>query len=93
VALKTEMHTPDMQAMLAHPTPTTRLARALDRRAWDGGAASSRAPEDEETGRPMVADPDPKKTRMAVLGSKELSGRQLAPRPTWVCWERHQTHQ
>lgn len=93
VELKSAMNVPAMAEMLAHPSPTARIPRALDRRSWDGGMASSRAPEVEEIGQPMVRDPEAKKTRMAVMSNRELGGRVSAPKPSWVCWSRHQTHQ
>mmetsp|Transcript_24731 Transcript_24731/g.57339 ORF Transcript_24731/g.57339 Transcript_24731/m.57339 type:complete len:166 (-) Transcript_24731:88-585(-) len=92
VEVKSKVQVPNMVELLSHPTPTTAMPRQLDRRTWDGGAASSRAPEVEEIGKPMVTDATPSKTRLAVLSNKALSGKPANPRPSWVCWERHQTH-
>jgi len=51
----------------ASPCPSCR-ARKTHRCAWDGSSAHLTAAEVEEMGKPMVADPDPSKTRQVCAG-------------------------
>ncbi|EKX31458.1 hypothetical protein GUITHDRAFT_122354 [Guillardia theta CCMP2712] len=91
--VKREYHESEMfSAMSSQSTSGFRIARRTDRKSWDGGSANSRAPEEEEVGKPMVRTPEVTKTRQHVHEDLNLNPSFSAPRPTWVCLERHKQH-
>ena len=65
--LSADWHDSDMFAVLTHPSAVNgTLAKRNDRKLHDGMAAKSRAPELAESGKPLVHDPSPEKTRAAL---------------------------